>query len=418
MKKYHFIFKIACLSIVNCQFTIVNSQSVDQLQIQLHQLEEEKQKNTESLKLLEQEIEDLKILLHKEWMLQYGLPKKGNENKTITHHLAYALQYNEKHEQADWVIHVLPVDVITGKFGRTNEFKIDSLIATGTAVKDDYWYSGFDRGHLAPSADFRWSSRAINESYLYSNISPQRAELNRERWAEMEDLLRSYVIKTNHPLLIVTGPILKDSLPYIGKENKISIPEYYFKVAIDFDDTVQSGIAFIMPNKFCEYPPMSYAVSIDSLEKLTGIDFFPELTVEKEKNIESKFIESYWQKLMDEGNIDPIDPKDLPKDTYNTVMARYQVGNKITVCGTVVSTKFSEKSGATFINLDRKFPNQIFTINIWKDDRKNFSYLPEVLLNNQSVCVTGKISLYQDVPAMTVTSEESVEIIDIQSDDD
>ena len=95
----------------------------------------------------------------------------------------------------------------------------------------------------------------------------------------------------------------------------------------------------------------------------------------------------------------------------NSVQAKYNIGTKSTVCGTVVSTKFSEKSGATFLNLDKKFPNQIFSATIWKDNRANFSYIPEVELNNRKVCITGKIESNKGIPTMNISNEKSIKFI-------
>ena len=115
------------------------------------------------------------------------------------------------------------VDTIAWK----NNFRKDELVTSGTASKADYWYSGYDRGHLAPSADFRWSKTALSESYFYSNMAPQLPELNREKWAELENAIREYVIENKIQVYVVTGGILNDSLPRMqnkGRENEVSIP--------------------------------------------------------------------------------------------------------------------------------------------------------------------------------------------------
>jgi endonuclease G, mitochondrial len=155
------------------------------------------------LKLEDYKFDQLKIDLDKT-----GLPKTlpGEE---VVYHLAYALVYNEAYEQAKWVAHIILPDVRRGNEGRSNDFRPDPLVKTGSATEADYFlripltdstfkYDGFgyDRGHLAPSADFRYSKRALSESYYYSNMSPQVAAFNRGRWAELEDVLREYVVST------------------------------------------------------------------------------------------------------------------------------------------------------------------------------------------------------------------------------
>ena len=119
------------------------------------------------------------------------------------------LGYNENHEQAQWVSHIVLPDVEKGNVSRTNNFRKDELVTSGTASKADYWYSGYDRGHLAPSADFRWSKTALSESYFYSNMAPQLPELNREKWAELENAIREYVIENKIQVYVVTGGSVK-----------------------------------------------------------------------------------------------------------------------------------------------------------------------------------------------------------------
>lgn len=353
-------------------------------------------------------IELLKMQMCSTMLQTIGFPiVSGGSFPTISHH-AMVLAYDESNEQAKWVMHVILPDILDGKVARTNDFRKDTLVKTGTAEKEDYWKSGYDRGHLAPSADFRWSPTALSESYFYSNMSPQKPELNREKWAEMEDLLREYVMNNGHKLFVVTGPVMKDSPGQIGNKNKVTIPGYFYKVAMDPASKV--GIAFIMPNDRCPKSVLQYAVSIDSVEKFTGINFFPVLNTSEEKEIESKTDIEKWKIRREDGNADPINPESLPKGKFNTSQAKYHIGDKATVCGKVVSAKYNEKSGATFINLDRKFPDQIFTIQIWKDSRQNFSYHPEEELLNKTICATGKILENQGVPVMTIYNESAIEI--------
>jgi len=346
--------------------------------------------------------------------IQNDLQSVGNpisdRKVEVTYHKAMVLGYDEKHEQALWVSHIVLPDVENGNVSRTNNFRKDKLISTGTASKADYWYSGYDRGHLAPSADFRWSKAALSESYFYSNMAPQLPELNRERWAELENSIREYVIENKTQVYVVTGGILNDSLPFMqneGRQNDVSIPNYFYKVILDKSN--QKSIGFIMPNGNCNYPVMSYAISIDSVESLTGINFFSK--IKNEEIIEQQLDVKNWQAGSEKGDIIPLNPTTLDKGMINTVQAQYNIGTKSTVCGTVVSTKYSEKSGATFLNLDKKFPNQIFSVTIWKDSRANFSYSPEIELKDKKVCITGKIENKKGAPTMNISSEKSIKII-------
>jgi endonuclease G len=339
----------------------------------------------------------------------------SNDSLQIVKHNALQLGYFERHEQASWVMHMVLPDVTTGNVSRTNDFREDPLVTTGTSVKDDYWYSGYDRGHLAPSADFRWSQIALSESYFYSNMSPQLPELNREKWAELENAIRDYVIQYKDEVYVITGPILNDTLPSMkneGRKNEVTIPNLFYKVVLDISGDTTMGIAFVMPNGHCGYPALSYATSIDKVEELTGLDFFASLDDDLEDKLESNTDVTLFNTRGSEGEILPINPTTLPKGKINTVQAQYNIGTKSCVCGTVVSTKFSEKSGATFLNLDKKFPNQIFSVTIWSKAISNFSYKPEDELYGKKVCVTGMLESKDGTPTMNVTNEKNIEIIE------
>ena len=361
------------------------------------------------------EMEGLKLTkLHKD-LLTNGLPNVEADEELIVHS-AMALVYSEEHEQAKWVAHIILPDIVDGRIGRTNDFRVDPMINTGTAVKADYWYSGYDRGHLAPSADFRWSETALSESYFYSNMTPQRPEFNRKSWAALEDRLRQYVVFSGEQLYVVSGPILNQDLPTLQndeRENEVSIPEWYFKVLVDLEGDEKKGIAFLMKNSVNDHPVVSYAVRIDSVEALTGIDFFASLPEELQAELESDDDYSKWdhEEGPNFGEVAPIKPP-LPNGMFNSVQAKYQNGKTATICGTVVSTKRTSKSNAIYLNFDRKYPNQIFYATIWNYNTMNFAYDPEIDLVDKKVCVTGKVSVYDEIPRVSINNEHEIEFWD------
>jgi endonuclease G, mitochondrial len=219
------------------------------------------------------------------------LPKTNSKDKIITH-TGYSLLYNETHEQANWVAYDLTKEETNKLYERTGKFISDPKVKTGTASDKDYEGSGYDRGHLAPASDMGWSSTTMAESFFYSNMSPQTPSFNRGVWKKLEELVRTWAIE-NDAVYVVTGPVLTNELQTIGP-NKVSVPNYYYKVVLDYSQPNIKGIGFILPNIGSKEQLQNYAVSIDSVQKMTGIDFFPLLEDEQEKLIEKTLCIKCW----------------------------------------------------------------------------------------------------------------------------
>jgi len=225
--------------------------------------------------------------------LEIPLVLKGEK---LIKHDGYSFVYSEEHEQAKWVAYVLNKKELSGTFDRSDNFREDPSVSSGSSNNSDYAKSGYDRGHLAPAADMKWSEKAMSESFYYSNMSPQLPAFNRGIWKVLEEKVRDWALE-NDSILIVTGPILpsKDEkkLAAIGY-NSVSVPEYYYKAILDFKREKSKSIAFILPNKGSKMPLKSFVFTIDSLEKLSKIDFFYKLDDIIENNVESKICKECW----------------------------------------------------------------------------------------------------------------------------
>jgi endonuclease G len=177
----------------------------------------------------------------------------------------------------------------------------------------------------------------------------------------------------------------------------------------------QEAIGFIMPNSKCEYPLNHYVCTIDSVEKVTGLNFFYKLNDEEEHVLESSAHLAYW--IPDEtksGDVEPLDATTLPRNTFNTLQAALYAGKRdeINVCGTVVSTKLSSK-GNIFLNLDKMFPNQIFTVTIFNQDVPNFSYTPHEWLKGKTICVKGIVTKDSNgVPGIIIKNESAITVME------
>ena len=218
---------------------------------------------------------------------QEYLPKSSGE---IVKHKYYTLSYNETHEQANWLHYKLNPSFLRGSTPRTNSFKPDPLVSTKSAQLSDYKGSGYDRGHLAPAADMKYNSLAMLESFYMSNISPQNPSFNRGIWRRLESLVRGWGQKFE--IYVSTAGVLgSNNLGAIGK-NRVTIPSKFYKVIYAPDKNIMIG--FLLSNRKQSGNLSSYALSVDKIESITGIDFFSQLPDNIENELESKVLLKKW----------------------------------------------------------------------------------------------------------------------------
>lgn len=219
-------------------------------------------------------------------------PKYDN-NCIYIKHAAYSVVYSKSNKQPVWVAYQLLSSELNHKFLRTNNFYIDSLVISGTANNSDFKYSGYDKGHLAPAFDMSFDKIAMSESFSFTNISPQLPSFNRGIWKILEIKVRAWA-DLYDCLYLTTGSICFNSTKSIG-ENKITIPTYFYKTILIYNDSIQQGIGFLIPHENCKKDIFNYAVTIDSIEKFSNLDFYYKLPNRKEQKIESVFEETFWR---------------------------------------------------------------------------------------------------------------------------
>ena len=225
----------------------------------------------------------------------------GEADHQIRHFAHYAICYRESYEQAEWSAYCLTEEELVKNAGRTDDFRSDPEITTGSASPADYKKSGYDRGHLSPAADFAFDEKAMSETFYMSNMSPQKGSLNRGIWKDLESEVRLWA-KNFGRVYVVSGPVLEKSASEyqaIG-ENGVSVPEFYYKVILaplyaDEADKASPenadsviAMAYIFPNEKCEGSLDDYAVSVDEVEKRTKLDFFALLEDKVENEVEAK----------------------------------------------------------------------------------------------------------------------------------
>ena len=202
----------------------------------------------------------------------------------VVAHKYYILSYSEKHEQAEWIAYQLnKADLSRTNFDRPY-FVADPKVKTGSASWKNYKNSGFDKGHLCPAGDRKFSLEAFNETFYTSNISPQRHDFNAGIWNNLEQKTRYWATKYDG-VFVITGGVLNGHLKCIGKEN-VSVPDYFYKILIDNSREEYKVIAFLIPHANSKKPLYQFVVSIDQIENLTGIDFFSKLPDTLENRLE------------------------------------------------------------------------------------------------------------------------------------
>ncbi len=211
----------------------------------------------------------------------------------VVHHQGYSLSYSETHEQAEWVAYELKKEHLSQTNFERPYFEIDKAVKTVAASWRNYKNSGYDRGHLCPAADRRYSKEAHDETFLTSNISPQNHDFNSGIWNSLEQKTRYWASKYNG-VFVVTGGVLGRNLKTIGNE-KVAVPKQFYKIILDYNEGDPKVLAFLMPHVNSKQPLYNFVVSVDAVEELTGIDFFPELDDAIEARIEASSDYKQWR---------------------------------------------------------------------------------------------------------------------------
>ena len=219
------------------------------------------------------------------------LRPSATEDIGITHEY-YALSYRTEYEQAEWVAYWLRPDHLTQDDRKRPYFEIDETVPGHSAHWRNYKGSGYDRGHLCPAGDRRFSEVAYVETFYTSNVSPQNREFNAGIWNRLEQQVRQWCRRYGD-LYIVTGGVLNDDLPEIGEEG-VEVPEYFYKI-IYSPSQDQKIISFLIPNKEQIRPLRDFEVSVDELERRTGIDFFFQLDPQTQASLEEKARRGQWR---------------------------------------------------------------------------------------------------------------------------
>lgn len=217
---------------------------------------------------------------------------ESTSSSQVIEHTGYTVSYNGDTKIPDWVAYELTRDETRGREKRSNRFRPDPASRYRCATDADYYKSGYDKGHMAPAGDMKWSSTVMLESFYYTNIAPQAPRLNRGVWKKLEENIRLWADRDS-AVVVVCGPITNGSEKTIGP-NGVTVPRAYYKVITAPYVRKPRAIGFIFPNENRSGALESYAVSVDSVERVTGMDFFSQYPDSIEKKIECSTDYEAW----------------------------------------------------------------------------------------------------------------------------
>lgn len=212
----------------------------------------------------------------------------------IVFHDNYTLSYVDKYEQAEWVAYELKKEQLnyTNTTFERPFFIEDPKVKTGSADWKNYRKSGYDKGHLCPAGDRKFSKKAFEETFYTSNISPQKHDFNEGVWNRLEQKTRYWASKYDD-IYVVTGGVFTNNMKTIGNEG-VAVPNSFYKVLLDKSRGEYKMIAFLVPHQDSDKPLYEFVVSVDKLEKMTGIDFFPKLDDSIENKLEKNNDYKSW----------------------------------------------------------------------------------------------------------------------------
>lgn len=218
-------------------------------------------------------------------LVPYGFPKTSADtakSSVFTCRIAYGGQFDNDKKVPLWIIEHITRDSLVGDGDRDDiQFRKDPQVST--SPNGDAMGGCWQRGHMAPAADFKYSQAAMDQSFLMTNIVPQNNDHNMKIWADLEGAIR-LMTKRRGELYVVTGPAFSGKITRLN--NGQAIPTALWKVIVD--PVAKSGTAFLIPNDGgLGDDPAPYQTSIREVEKTTGINFNPNLNRQESDALET-----------------------------------------------------------------------------------------------------------------------------------
>ena len=203
----------------------------------------------------------------------------------------YITSYNKDTRCPNWTAWRLTSDHTSGPYKRKGvSFHEDNEVPFPKAQNADYQRSGYDRGHMCPSGDNKWSQQAQEDCFLFTNMCPQSHDLNSGDWNDLEQKCRKWAEREGS-IYIVCGPVFRQKKT-IGR-SKVAVPDGFYKVVLCMNGTPKA-IGFYYDNEDGRRPMSAYVHTVDDIERMTGIDFFASLPDAIENRVEASADAKEW----------------------------------------------------------------------------------------------------------------------------
>lgn len=218
-----------------------------------------------------------------------------SDNDCIIEYNGYTVSYDETARIPSWVAYELTAEEANGTIGRSGKnFRPDEKVKAVQADNYDYRGSGWSRGHMAPAGDFKWDDGAMWDTFYYTNCCPQDEKLNNGSWNVLENKIRTWARQFGS-VYVVTGPIIGQNQAGKIGVHEIVVPDAFFKAVLVYSDEAYHGIAFIMFNNSTSQSLIESYLSINDLEKISGLDYFPALDDSVEETVEDDVDLRLWR---------------------------------------------------------------------------------------------------------------------------
>lgn len=217
---------------------------------------------------------------------EFLIPKISNMlSSIILVRKSYTVSYNKDYKIPNWVAWHLTSDHVDGCFKRIGGYQEDESVPSPRATTDDYKRTNWSHGHMCPAADNKWDEKAMMESNLLTNICPQDKALNSGIWNRIEQDCRRWA-KRYGDVYIACGPVLLNREHETIGKNKVVVPEAFFKVILCLQGKPKA-IGFIIRNNEGKKKKDQFVNTVDEVERITGMDFFPALPDDIENEVEA-----------------------------------------------------------------------------------------------------------------------------------